>query len=384
MLRIFFSSLVFFVAFYRLSFLSPSLYLSFIPGVIGFFYLLGQGRLFSRKLQKPQAVIYLIGVCILIYSIILDILSIIYSGNVLTGLFAFRFLFVIFLSVFPAYFFVYLIKFKFNDFLNVFKICLIIQTLFFLIMFLNPAMKSFIYSIFGMGGSVNLLDHNFSSRGFGLSGEINYMSPFLMMYLVLIFYNNILFSLIIFITQIVNSNMVLISILIGFLASKLNIYFKIILIFLGFLTLPLLNAEFIKNYAPRFYDEYIANSGERTITALSEMMFLVNRIDIYSFLFGFQKNISTGVDIASISRRTDVGWVVMFNYGGIIYIILFVSFIIALSFKAFKDKYLAVFWVLIAILLNSKGLMLGMNGYFFITFVLIFLNVYSVKEKNEF
>lgn len=80
-------------------------------------------------------------------------------------------------------------------------------------MYFSDGTKHTLYSIFGMGDSVNLLDQNDRVRGFGLSTEINYMSPFLMIFFMFFILQNKYFLLLLTcLTQMINSNMAVLAI----------------------------------------------------------------------------------------------------------------------------------------------------------------------------
>lgn len=357
---------VFFVSFYRLSLFHSNLYLSIIPSLLGVIFFIANKKNLSLNFQRNNFFLISISVLGLIYCIILDF----FQNNItLESSFSFRIITIVFFSFFSAYFLNFLVKSNLNYLDKIIKYGLFIQLFFFFLTFISPTFKSIIYGIFGLSGSVNLLEHNLNSRGFGLSSEINFMTPFLMIYLTfLIFSKNFILKLIVSFTQVINSNMALLSILLGLVIGKIRLTISLALVVM--FSFYFLGEIFVKNNMPRLYDEFFVYGGARTINSLKEEhLFLVEKVDFFSFLFGFQKNVSSSV--SNKGQFSDMGWVVIFNYGGFFLILLLMAFVVILAFSVFKNKFYALIWILIAIIFNTKGMIIGMNGYFFLSFLFL-------------
>ncbi|HGY7169977.1 TPA: O15 family O-antigen polymerase, partial [Escherichia coli] len=140
-----------------------------------------------------------------------------------------------------------------------------VQIVIFFGMYISPELKRLLYTFFGMSDSVNLWEQNAKVRGFGLSGEINFMTPFLMIYMSF-FMMKRRYALItlICLTQIVNSNMAVIAAIIGIGCSRLNINIKIATVLILGVLVYSLGAVFF----PRFYDEFVSGDGTRTLDIL--------------------------------------------------------------------------------------------------------------------
>ncbi len=368
----FMAFLLFFVVFFRLSLFFPNLYLGFIPAVFGLIYFfrrlvtcLYNGELVMRR---REAFLFSIFTIIFVYCVVFDLFQ---TNKSFQALFTVRMIMLFVLSYIPAYYLVnkYLSR---NEQLleKIIVASLIIQIIIFFVMFFSPEIKTTLYTLFGMADSVNLWEQNAAVRGFGLSGEINFMTPFLMVYMAFFLIKRRYFLIAaICLTQIVNSNMAVLAAVIGVCCARFNISIKVATALIIFILVYSLGTVFF----PRFYDEFVSGDGTRTLDILWEKhVFTVGAIDWFSTIFGFQQNISSSIPDLSVS--SDMGWVILFNYGGLLFIVLYLLLISSLSIAAFGVTYVAAIWLMVGIIFNTKGLVLGSNGYFFISFIYILLN----------
>lgn len=365
--------LLFFIVFFRLSLIVPYLYLAFIPAIFGIGYL-GRNTLVCMNnrggvpLDRKYSTLLFIFVIVFIFCLVFDFYQKKYSFQ---SFFTVRMLMLFLLSFIPAYYLVNrFLKGNLKLMERILVCSLWIQIIIFFAMFISPEVKRLLYTFFGMSDSVNLWEQNARVRGFGLSGEINFMTPFLMIYMsfFMIKRRYALIALIC-LTQIVNSNMAVLAAIIGIGCSKLNISIKIATVLILGILVYSLGAVFF----PRFYDEFVSGDGMRTLDILLQQhVFIVGNLDWFSILFGFQQNISSS--IPDIKQSSDMGWVILFNYGGLTFIVLFLMLIAAISIAAFGVTYQAIIWMLIGVIFNTKGLVLGSNGYFFLSFIYMFLN----------
>ena len=211
------------------------------------------------------------------------------------------------------------------------------------------------------------------TRGFGLSNEINYTSPFLMVVLSIFFFKNIFFKLIVLLTQVVNSNNTVIAAILGGLFSKLSFLVKLFLFTSSFLFFAFVAIK----YLPRFSNEF-ANGGFYTIEVLFNKHFYAINHNILEVIAG------TGVYVYGGASKylSDMGFVIIFNYGGVIYSLLFSSFILLCCLRVGYSFSFVFLWVLVGIVLNLKGLLLGANGYVFMTFLFLFNRFYRINLKS--
>lgn len=363
--------------FFRLSLFHPYIYIALVPASCGLFTFImkktrNQQPIFMGGGKKIVFMILIVMfLCCLLFDLFQDALTI-------NSLFSVRMMMLVILSLFPAYFLVDRLRGDESNLKKIITLSIWMQIVLFFIMYFSSEAKYTIYTTFGMGDSVNLTEQNIVTRGFGLSSEINFMTPFLMVFITFfILKNKYLLLFMVSVTQIVNSNMTAIAILLAAFFSKINIpaklLFSILLVVVLFVFGPI--------YSPRFYDEFVISGGMRTVDALiKNHFFAVDDINWFTLLFGFQQNISSS--IPDLDIYSDVGWVIMFNYGGGVFITLFILLLLSLSISAFGKTKLAAIWFLVGLVFNTKGLLLGVNGYMFITFIYIFLRNY--KSSNEF
>ncbi len=369
---------IFFISFFRISFIHPYFYLVFFPAVIGFFYFFGRKDFW--RIERDSVFLIFFFIILSLYSLVLDVFQ---TGLSLESSFLFRLFTIVFFSFFPAYFLnLFIIKCRDDYFDKIVKYAFIVQIFFFFLMYLNPQSKPLFYSLIGLGGSVNLNSQNLLTRGFGLSGEINFMTPFMMVYLTFLIYRrNIFLKIIIFFTQIINSNMALLAAVVGFLITKTNLSLKIFFVGLMVVFYYFIGEKIIKEKMPRVYDEYIVGGGTRTVDGLlSNHIFSLGELNPITILFGFQKNISSSVDDSNI--YSDMGWVIMFNYGGVFLIFLVLMVIFLLSMRIFSNKFYALIWFFVGMILNTKGMIIGMNGYFFLSFLLLLSQRYNKLSRK--
>lgn len=368
------SFLTFFVVFYRLSLFYPYLYLALLPATFGIF-LFFKNLSDRRNIVIHQLQMFTFTMLVMLFLFCLSYDFFQYSMTVQSSFFI-RMVMLVVLSILPAYFLVSNIDGNEKKLKKIIAISIWIQIILFVVMYFNDSAKHALYTLFGMGDSVNLLDQNERVRGFGLSTEINYMSPFLMIFLCFfILQNKYLLLLLTCLTQIVNSNMAVLAIVTALVFSRIKLSTKII----ATIVLSVVVFSVGAILFPRFYDEFISSGGTRTLEILIEQhVFTLGTVDWFTGLFGFQQNISSSIPDLPVS--SDMGWVIMFNYGGGVFILQFILLLAALSLAAFGRTKLAFVWFLVGLLFNTKGLALGPNGYMFITFIYIFMRCYRANE----
>ena len=133
---------------------------------------------------------------------------------------------------------------------------------------------------------------------------------------------------------------------------------------------------------PRFYDEFIIGGGTRTIDSLIDKhMILLAPLDAFSAFFGFQQNISSTISDLPIS--SDMGWVIIFNYGGGLFIVLFTLYLLLLSLAAFGKTKLAIIWFAVGVIFNFKGLVFGPNGYMFTSYLFLLLRTFRLNTATS-
>ncbi|MBU5385642.1 hypothetical protein [Citrobacter cronae] len=369
--------LTFFVVFFRLSFLNSYIYLAFIPAALGI--LVGVNFLFKRGIPlRKNAISYswILYILIFLFSLTFDF----FQKNIdIQSSFTVRIIMIFVLSFLPA---LYLSNKAVTENINIEKIIAIafwIQILLFIVMYINLNIKIHLYNLFGMGESVNLWEQNIAARGFGLSGEINFMTPFLMVfYCFFLLPRSISLMIAACVTQIVNSNTAVLAIIIALLCSRIKKRIKIMALLVISVMVYTLGAIMF----PRFYDEFIIGGGTRTIDSLIDNhMILLAPLDAFSAFFGFQQNISSTISDLPIS--SDMGWVIIFNYGGGVFIVLFTLYLLLLSLAAFGKTKLAIIWFAVGVIFNFKGLVFGPNGYMFTSYLFLLLRTFRLNTATS-
>lgn len=368
----FISVFLFFVTFYKISFLHPNLYLTFFFTMFGSLVLLKYNKIFVSCVGIKVIYSFFL---ILFFSLAVDLVTGALVSN-FSNSFTVRALSLIFISAIPAFFLVVsLLKFNYKSTIDIIVVAFWIQSVFWLITFLEPSTKFLITGFMGGGdNAVNLRDHNLNVRGFGISSEINFTTPFVTVLVCLLLVKKNAISVVSTFMQLINSNLVLIAILIGASFSKMSLIRKclsvLIVSFLFFIVYQLGD-----EYFPRLFAEF--SSGEsRTINALINQHVLFLNEGLWGHLFGEGIYVFQG----GFSFSSDIGWIHIYNYGGIFFTVLYVLFLLFLSFSAFGRGSLGLAWFGSGVVLNAKGLLFSPNAFFFVTFIFIFLN-YDKKLK---
>ncbi|MBE0448563.1 MAG: hypothetical protein IBX64_10785 [Actinobacteria bacterium] len=368
------SVFVFFLTFYKIPFFYPYFYISIIFGLIGlslFYFKTYRSKFFSSIGLLP---IFFLAFLIL-YSLIIDL----FSGGLVLDLknsFSVRGLTLILISALPAYFIVaYCLKWNYRSAIDVIALAFWVQAAFWILSYLFPNLK-FVFNAFMGGGdeAVNLMPHNFETRGFGISSEINYTTPFMTVLTCFLLIQRKSLSFVSTLTQLINSNLVVISVAFGFIFSKFRLFYKFI-----FLAIVL---SFIYAFGEVFFPRLIAEflSGDsRTIRALMNNHIIILNNDYFGHVFGGFVYLFRG----DLGVSSDIGWVHIYNYGGVFYTLLYLSFLLFLSFSAFGFRFFSLVWFSAGLVLNTKGLLFGPNSYYFVTFMFIFLNYRNGYQRSN-
>ena len=361
---------VFFVSFYRISLYNHNFYIALLFGLYGFL-LVFSAKEFRFLLRSSGRVIASIIAVMLSYSFSIDVAGSLQVSN-LSNSFFIRIIAFFFLSVFPAYFiFVIYIKNSRKKLINVVFWSFSAQFVFWVFTYLIPDVKIYIYGLMGLKDSVNLYDYNMAARGFGISREINYTTPYMMALVSILIVKKNHLSFVTLPTQLINSNMVLIAFSIGLFLAKIKLRYKIItLLFVMLLVFYLGEAVFSRLYAE------LASGGTRTIDILLDKHFFALNSGVFEHLFGTGQYVFQG----GAERNSDVGWTIMYNYGGVFFVVAFMLYLITSSLLIFGRGFVALAWLFSGIALNTKGLLFGPNAYFFMTVLLSFM---SHKTKKH-
>lgn len=366
-------SFLFFISFYRISLFYSSLYLSLIIGLLVILLLLSNKNSRDEFVTAIGSKIFFIFLSIFLWVLSIDV----YTGTLFVSVnaaFSIRLLSLLLLSIFPAFFInKYIIKGCEKKMLSIIFISFSIQTLFWLLSFNFPSVKIFLYNLMGASNSVNLREHNMGARGFGLSNEINYTTPFMMAYISIVYFKNALIKILFTVTQLFNSNMVMVAILMAFIRSNMSFLMKIVTALFS----AVIMITVLINFIPRLSDE-LSSGGLRTIKILLENHFYFVGNQSYEFLLGASRYLFHGQD----TLHSDIGWVVLLNLGGVVLLMLFSLFILFLGNRVADSLFHIIIWVGIAFVLNFKGVLLGPNSFMFMSFLFVFFNFYKKINNN--
>jgi hypothetical protein len=251
----------------------------------------------------------------------------------------------------------------------------IVQAVFWVVSFVDPNIKILLYKIMGQGNSVNLRSHNINARGFGLSTEINYTTPFVMVLLCFTLLKSKIMLIATTLLQLANSNLVIFAGILGIIFSKSQkLSFKLVMIS-SFIFAVVWSGPIL---LPRFFAEFFGDSSSRTVLILLENHFVLIYQNFTELMFGTgEYTFQEGHSVSS-----DIGWVIMLNYGGVFFVIMYlilVSLAILLSFTSNSTR---VLWFISALILNTKGLLLGPNAFFFSLSLFVFF-VHSRKLSKK-
>ncbi|AFP31439.1 hypothetical protein [Marinobacter sp. BSs20148] len=364
---------VFFVTFYKISIISPKLYLSIFVSFFGLFFVIKYSKAFFCSIGLKVICVFL---AIVVFSLAVDMVTGALLNNFFNSFFV-RAISIFFISAVPAFFVVvYLLKYDYDSVLDTVAVSFWIQLCFWVITYFDPTLKVYFVKLMGGGeNSVNLKSHNLEVRGFGISNEINFTSPFVSVLVCLLLLRRNVISLSTSLTQLVNSNLVVFAVVIGLLFSKISNLRKLLvgcLFFLATYFLYLFGEEFF----PRLFAEF--GSGQsRTVKVLFEdHLFYLNN-SVWGHLFGE----GIYVFLGELDHYSDVGWVHIYNYGGVFFTVLYVLFLAFLCFSAFGKSWLSVAWFGAGLILNAKGLLFSPNAFFFVIFIFIFVN-YGQRVKS--
>jgi hypothetical protein len=353
-----FFGLLFFFVFYRLDLAGTGITMNLILGMMFLIFLKKDNMRFKKS---DRNLIFLLSV-LLLFSVFID-LYLVKEINTINSYFSVRIISVFILTYCSAEFFKkYFIKSR-NDLLFLMRFAVLLQLFFFCLLYLMPEYKPVVYGLFGASDSVNLLDWNKTSRGFGIGAEINYTGPVITAIIAFISFRSFFMKAFVALSQIANANTTIIAVLyflnkghfkrISLLVIILSSIFYGLGLDLG-LILPRLDQEMQSGFT-------------MTIMYLISDHFIILNKSYVDYCFGVPIMIMPG---ANKYFSSDSGWIIMLNYGGLLFITLFVALLVILITRLKSSLWLKMFLLFVGLLLNFKGLVLGPNAYFFILFLL--------------
>lgn len=260
---------------------------------------------------------------------------------------------------------VYVFKRRWDLLFRVLYYCILLQVFIALLMIASADFKTFFTStIAGFSDSSKFMSEDFIGiRNFGWSMELFYTAPVVMVLSAILFmrgksehfglYYTTVF--IVVVISILNARVAVVAIPLalairfGFVRSFMPL--SIFLLF--FLSMFLLENSIFDNFKAEF-----SGGGSRTLDILfgSHLHYVLNGIENF---WGMHYMIYAN---ENVSIHSDIGWVVAVNYGGWFTVILWLSFMLLLSMKAFTKKTDALLGFFILLILGIKGPVFAGNG----------------------
>ncbi len=357
------SGVLIFFCLYRVALGDPLAMLNFPVGLLGLTLLVRKGVLGVKSIDPNLRKFLIIAGMVFCYSLLID-LAYFGPGSTIRNLFSVRLLSLLVISAACAYAVEHMVSRGRTDRLNVALIfCISFQMAFFALLFLSPNSKEIVYSIFGMQDSVNLLEFNMFQRGFGVGSELNFTAPITTAIIAILIIRSRLYKAVIIGAQIANTTISVLS-LIFYAKHTIRVSLALASLFIIYSQFP--DFQLLVEIAfPRFARELATGFTLTLFTLLDEHLLYEGRT-VLDLLFGAGVNLLPDTDIILSS---DIGWVIMLNYGGIIFIALYLAFIVSLiSLTPFDTTRRLMFFACVLIL-NTKGLMFGPNALFFLFFL---------------
>lgn len=267
-----------------------------------------------------------------------------------------------------------LLKGKVSRLKGALLVCISIQLMFFVVLYSAPELKFLVYAMFGMQDSPNLFEWNLFTRGFGVGAELNFTAPIVTAIIALLLFRNWLFKAVVVLSQLANTTLAIFSLV--FLARHLVSFIIVIgAVSLSYLYLPAF-ASLVQEILPRFSTELLSGFAI-TATELLHRHLIYEGRTIVDLFFG------TGVNLLPETGKehsSDIGWIIMVNYGGLFSVILVMVFVLTvIAVTPFNIVTKALLFGC-ALILNTKGFVLGPNAFFFFLF-LVALN--SLKAPDD-
>jgi len=376
-MRSIFWGVLFFICFFRISLFSPLANISLLLGMLAVplltFRISRQGRF---VMNKSIAIMLILVAMLFTFSLVMDIIT----GEIVrntTNTFSVRIFTVMVMSVATAAFIDFYYVSKHPDRLRkVITIAFVLQTAAWVATYLSADLKVLLYTLTGQGDSINLESFYIDVRGFGVSTEINYTSPFMMVLLAMTVLKSKLFTLTIVGTQAINSNMsVIISVISLVLSQNVRPLSKVLISLLA-----VAGAIYLGSQAfPRAYAEFVSGNGLHTINILlSEHVFF-----LYSNALEFIFGVSVYTFQGGHTLSTDIGWVIIMNYGGLYFVISYFLVMVLTIWHSFPTPTERILWLVAGIILNTKGLLLGPNAFIFTITLMYLRQQRTVTTRNK-
>lgn len=286
------------------------------------------------------------------------------------------------INIVGAYFIVnYLCDGSYYKFRRILLAAILFQLLLGLLMFISVDFKVFIYKyLSGYNGSEKLFKPHFiESRIFGWSEELFFLAPVAMVFSVVFFYEKfsftyIVFSIMILLISFMNARLSIVALGFAFLLRAGVIKGAILMFFsIGLSLLLLLN--YSDSPIVTWFMSDFSDGRSQTLDILLENHIVWTLDNWFSVLVG------NGVyTFGNSDEISDIGWLIIFNFGGGVFALLWVLFLFSVIKKAFNSYFIIFTILLFMFVLNIKGLAFSSNAMLGILLCLCFLGSTAKEE----
>jgi hypothetical protein len=374
-LKFCFAVLMAFLYFFRPQILHPLLSTSLIPALFGSAFAVFCPRMFERFVANAGIGVLISTVFILVWCMAIDILA---GGLAAAGprsftVIIFRLIFVTFLG---GFFLVsYCCRNDLAYFVKVVKAAIFVQALFALAMLLNLDFKDFMYrTVSGYTGTEKVFrDHFYEARIFGWSEELFYLAPVFMSFFVIFFLKELnlksaAFVLGVVVVSVLNARLAIVGVIFGcYLRFGLRGLLLALLLLIGLFAALLIRAADSQVLGWLLSD--FSEGGSRTLRILLEGHVIFLMRSWLDYILGAHVYLFAGVR----EHTSDIGWLIIFNYGGWVFLILWVILIFCMVRKAFDNLHLSLVVFLMFSILAIKGLAFSSNSFVALIFCMALL-----------
>ncbi len=257
-----------------------------------------------------------------------------------------------------------------------------LQVLLGLLMLLYPPLKKMFYiNLSGYTGEERLLTDYFLARGFGWSEELFYLAPVFMLFSIVLFFGffRFIYSFLVLIGAVVvaffNARIAVLGLFFGFFL-RLGLV-KTIPLFIFVLGVIIICLSYFGGQAAEQFLGEFSGGRLRTLQILWDhhvhylLAGVENILGSHVYLYGSKQNIIS-----------DIGWVILINYGGWFYFAAWLGIVFILSLKAFPKRGQGLVVFVFIFLLGCKGIVTSGNAVMALLLALVFIGGVEVAKRE--
>lgn len=356
---------IFFSFYFRPQILHPAGSLLLVPATLGLLGAICKPALFNRFAARLGFSFFLVLAFIFLWSLVIDFFS---GGFTKAGLrsqsaVVLRFM----LTILASFFVAMIVSGDREEAFRKFTIYAIAAQVFLgFLMFFFPEAKHLFYSgISGYTGEEKVFrEHFYHSRIFGWSEELFFTAPVFMALATVYFwparfsFTYSVFSFSTLLISLFNARLALLGFVLG--AGKRFSWGQLVVfvLFFSFLIAVVLAVSWDMPAVQLFLADF-QGGGSRTVSILLDRHIHFLFEDVAEMLFGVQEYLYA---VPNRERSSDIGWVIILNYGGVVYLFLWLCLVIVVLAKAFPYPKQFFFGLLLVVAAAFKGLVFGGNA----------------------